>query len=71
MNPTNRKRELTLQDMLDLANAKETGAFSPEEIAAANRRHDLKYGWSIQWAGVYTNAGRLPETVVGPLGWAP
>ncbi len=79
MNPFNTKpniplekrsrRELTLGEMVALANDTGTGAFSQEEILAANRRHDQRYGWSIQWAGIYTNMGRLPETVVGPLGW--
>ena len=81
MNPFNTKpniplakrsrRELTLGEMVALANETGTGAFSQEEIAAANRRHDQKYGWSIQWAGIYTNMGRHPESVVGPLDWTP
>ncbi|MDE2096119.1 MAG: hypothetical protein KGL39_02665 [Patescibacteria group bacterium] len=43
------------------------GYYSPAEIAAANRRHDLKYGWSHMFPTVYFNASRLPETVVGDL----
>ena len=47
------------------------GVFSAEEILAANRRHDRQYGWSFLWPAVFTNNARLPETVVGELGWEP
>lgn len=40
------------------------GAFSGEEILAANRRHDAHYGWSINLPTLYTNNARLPETVI-------
>jgi hypothetical protein len=45
------------------------GAFSVEEILAANRRHDLQYGWNSKFTSIYTNAFRLPETVAGRLPW--
>lgn len=40
------------------------GAFTAEEIKAANHRHDVHYGWSINLPTLYTNNARLPETVV-------
>lgn len=64
-----KSRELTLDELTQLANAKGSGAFSEQEILAANRRHDRYYGWSFEWPGIYANALRLPETTVGPLGW--
>lgn len=49
---------------------RDSGIFTPMEIDEANRRHDRTYGWSFLWPGIYTNALRLPETVVGKLDWA-
>jgi hypothetical protein len=43
-----------------------TGVFSQEDIAEANRR---QYGWSNKFSSVYTNIGRFPETVIGRLTW--
>jgi hypothetical protein len=47
-----------------------SGVFSAEELNEANRRHDLKYGWSFLWPTIFSNAARLPETVIGKLPWA-
>ena len=44
-----------------------TGAFTADEIAAVNRRHDLKYGWNPQSPTIYTNMARLPETLIGSI----
>ena len=46
-----------------------TSRFSEAEILEANRHHDRHYGWTGLYPGIYTNAGRLPETVSGDLGW--
>jgi len=69
--PKRPRRELTLGEMVALANESGTGVFSAEEIAAANRRHDQHYGWTIEYAGVYSNMARHPETVIGSLDWGP
>ena len=44
-----------------------SGAFTAKQVADANRRHDRYYGWDIQWPMAYTNAFRLPESVLGDI----
>lgn len=46
------------------------GVFSVADIAEANRRHDRHYGFNLsQNNHAYTNAFRLPESVLGELDW--
>lgn len=42
-------------------------AFTPEQIAEANKRHDEKYGWTIEFHNVYTrwSRDRFPEMFYG------
>ncbi len=40
-----------------------------DEIAEFNARHDANYGWSYEFPMLYQNPLRLPETVVGWVGW--
>lgn len=44
----------------------QTSRFSEEYIAAQNREHDAKYGWSDDCKTVYQNVARLPESVYVP-----
>ena len=46
-----------------------TGVFTAADIAATNRAHDRRYGWSPRFSRVYTNLARFPETVIGQLDW--
>ena len=43
----------------------DSGAFTALEIEQANARHDRLYGWTREWANLYTNPFRLPESVLG------
>jgi hypothetical protein len=46
-------------------NSLNIGVFSEGEILSANQKHDVCYGWSREWASLYTNPFRLPESVLG------
>lgn len=43
----------------------EVGAYTVDEIVAANRRHDRVYGWSPLFPMTYSNRRRMPESVWG------
>jgi hypothetical protein len=44
-----------------------SGAFSADEIAKANLRHDRIYGFTVYYPNVYSNVRRLPETQIGDI----
>lgn len=44
-----------------------SGAFTMEQIAAANSRHDSRYGWTPMFSQLYTNILRHPETLIGRI----
>ena len=43
----------------------DSGAFTAEQVAQANARHDRQYGWSMHFQYLYTNPFRLHESIVG------
>ncbi len=43
-----------------------TNTFTQEDLLRMNEEHDRKMGWSPQFASLYTNPNRHPETHLGP-----
>jgi hypothetical protein len=50
---------------MTISDTTDSGAFTALEVEQANARHDRDYGWSREWASLYTNPFRLPESVLG------